>query len=85
MAKQRRGKGEDAFYWAPSKERYIASVSLGYTPAGKRIRKSVTGRTKAEVRLKLRQLHQELEEATVRFSQLPGARGREGLAGEPGP
>ncbi len=65
MAKQRRGKGEDAFYWAPSKERYIASVSLGYTPAGKRIRKSVTGRTKAEVRLKLRQLHQELEESTV--------------------
>jgi hypothetical protein len=36
-------------------------VSLGFTPAGTRIRKKVTGRTKTEVRVKLRELHQEVD------------------------
>jgi len=36
-------------------------VSLGFSPAGTRIRKKVTGRTKTEVRDKLRELHQQVE------------------------
>ncbi len=58
---QRRGHGEDSIYWDPSKNRYIGAVSLGFTPAGTRIRRKVTGRTKAEVRGKLRELHQEVD------------------------
>jgi integrase len=58
---QRRGHGEDSIYWDPSKNRYVGAVSLGFTPAGTRIRKKVTGRTKAEVRGKLRELHQEVD------------------------
>ena len=58
---RRRGHGEDAIYFAAAKNRYVGAVSLGFTPDGKRIRRKVTGRTKQEVRDKLRALHQELD------------------------
>ena len=58
---QRRGHGEDSIYWDSSKRRYVGAVSLGFAPAGARIRRKVTGRTKAEVRSKLRELHKEVE------------------------
>ena len=58
---QRRGHGEDSIFWDSSKSRYVGAVSLGFTPAGMRIRRKVTGRTKAEVRSKLRELHQEVD------------------------
>jgi len=36
-------------------------VSLGFSPTETRIRKKVTGRTKTEVRDKLRDLHKQVE------------------------
>jgi integrase len=56
----RRGRGEDAIYFATAKNRYVGSVSLGYGPDGKRIRRKVFGKTKQEVRDRLKALHQEL-------------------------
>ncbi|SED10523.1 Site-specific recombinase XerD [Streptomyces sp. 3213] len=56
----RAGHGDDSIYWDKSKNRYIGAVSLGYTPAGKRNRPKVSGKTKAEVRQKLRELKKEL-------------------------
>jgi hypothetical protein len=61
----RRGYGEDSIYWHAAKERYVGAISLGYDPKGKRIRKSVTGKTKAEVKDKLKELHRELDEGTA--------------------
>ena len=58
---KRRGQGEDSIYWDASKNRYVGAVSLGFSPAGTRIRKKVTGRTKTEVRDKLRELHKQVE------------------------
>jgi len=58
---RRRGHGEDSIYWDSSKNRYIGSVSLGFGPAGTRVRRKVRGRTKAEVRDKLRELHREAD------------------------
>jgi integrase len=57
----RRGRGEDAIYFAAEKNRYVGSVSLGYGPAEKRIRRKVFGKTKQEVRDKLKALHQEMD------------------------
>ncbi|WP_433572845.1 tyrosine-type recombinase/integrase [Streptomyces sp. CA-251247] len=54
------GNGEDSIYWDKSKNRYVGATSLGYTPAGKRNRPKVTGKTKTEVRRKLRDLKEEL-------------------------
>jgi integrase len=64
---QRRGHGEDAIYLAAAKNRYIGAVSLGFTPDGKRIRRKVSGKTKQEVRDKLKALHLELD-AGIRSS-----------------
>src|SRR4029077_6415983 len=58
---KRRGQGEDSTYCDASKNRYIGAVSLGFSPAGAPIRKKVTGRTKTEVRDKLRKLHRQVE------------------------
>jgi hypothetical protein len=50
---RRRGHGEDAIYFDAAKNRYVGAISLGFGPDGKRLRRKVTGRTKAEVRDKL--------------------------------
>jgi len=63
----RRPRGEDAIYFATAKNRYVGSVSLGYGPDGKRIRRKVFGKTKQEVRERLKALNQELH-AGVRSS-----------------
>jgi len=60
-AARRRGHGEDAIYFDAAKNRYVGAVSLGFGPDGKRLRRKVTGRTKAEVRDKLKALHAELD------------------------
>jgi hypothetical protein len=70
----RRGRGEDAIYLAAAKNRYVGSVSLGYGPDGKRIRRKVFGKTKQEVRARLKELHQELN-AGVRPSKTGCGRG----------
>jgi integrase len=56
---QRRGHGEDSIFWDEAKSRYVGVVSLGYSPSGMRVRKKVMARTKAEVRDKLKELHQQ--------------------------
>jgi integrase len=58
---RRRGHGEDAIYFDIAKDRYVGAVSLGFGPDGKRVRRKVYGRTKQEVRDKLKALHAELD------------------------
>ena len=63
---RRRGRGEDAIYFDPAKNRYVGAVSLGFGPDGKRIRRKVTGRTKQDVRDKLKRMR-----AASRSAQVP--------------
>ena len=58
---KRRGHGEDSIFFAADKNRYVGSISLGYGPDGRRIRRKVMGKTKQEVRDKLKALHSELD------------------------
>jgi integrase len=58
---KRRGRGDNAIYFDKSKGSYVGAVSLGYTAAGNRRRRKVYGRTKAEVRDKLKELRTEIE------------------------
>lgn len=64
---RRRGHGEDGIYLDAARNRYMGAVSLGYGPDGRRIRRKVSGKTKQEVRDKLKTLHQEMN-AGVRSS-----------------
>jgi hypothetical protein len=56
----RRGWGDDAIYWVARRRRYVGAASLGYGPDGKRLRKVVSGKTKQEVKDKLKTLHEAL-------------------------
>jgi len=58
---RRRGHGEDAIYFDAAKNRFVGAISVGFGPGGKRIRRKVTGRTKTEVRDKLKAAHAELD------------------------
>ncbi|HYS30692.1 MAG TPA: tyrosine-type recombinase/integrase [Streptosporangiaceae bacterium] len=58
---RRRAKGEDAIYFDASKNCYVGAVSLGFGGDGSRVRRKVRGKTKAEVRQKLKALRAELD------------------------
>lgn len=53
--KKRRGRGEGGLSWDNKRQRWIASVTVGYTAAGKRIIRRGSGRTVTEARKKLKE------------------------------
>ena len=55
----RRGHGEGSVYRDAANGTWVGAISLGWRPDGKRIRRKVTGRTKTEVRDKLKKLQAE--------------------------
>jgi integrase len=55
-----RGRGEDSVYFDKLNGYFVAAVSLGYSPDGKRRRRTVRGQSEAEVRRKLRDLHDDI-------------------------
>ena len=83
----RRGYGEDGIYFDHRGDcrdpahhrscpgRWRGVVSLGYGPDGKRVRKKVSGKTKTEVKDKLKDLHTDLDAGVrpVRGYTLDGA------------
>lgn len=52
----RRSRGDGGLSWDQARQRWVASVTIGYTPEGKRIFKRARGRTKTEARRKLKEL-----------------------------
>jgi hypothetical protein len=52
----RRSRGDGGLSWDESRQRWIAAVTVGYSPMGKRIVRRASGRTKTEVRAKLKEL-----------------------------
>jgi hypothetical protein len=57
----RRGHGEDSIYFDAGKNRYVGAVSLGHAGDGMRVRRKVYGKTKQDVRLKLKSLRSDIE------------------------
>jgi integrase len=55
-----RGHGEDSIYFDRANHHWVGAISLGYK-GGKRVRRKVTGRTKTDVKAKLRRLRHELD------------------------
>lgn len=52
----RRSRGDGGLHWDETRERWIASVTVGYTPTGKRIVKKASGKTKTEAKAKLKEI-----------------------------
>jgi hypothetical protein len=60
-ATARRGHGEGSVYRDAANGTWVGAISLGWRPDGTRIRRKVTGRTKTEVRDKLKKLQAEAD------------------------
>ena len=57
---KRRARGEDSIFYDQSRNRWAGTITVGWKPDGRRDRIMVRGRTKTEVKEKLRTKHQEL-------------------------
>jgi len=57
---KRRARGEDSIYYDRSRDRWTGTITVGWKPDGRRDRITVRGRTKTEVKEKLRARHTEL-------------------------
>lgn len=57
----RRSRGEDAIFYAPSRKCWQGDITVGWKPNGTRDRITVRGKTKTEVKNKLRDKHKELD------------------------
>ena len=57
---KRRARGEDSIYFDRSRDRWTGTITVGWKPDGRRDRIIVRGKTKTEVKDKLRTKHQEL-------------------------
>ena len=51
----RRARGDGGLRWSEKRQRWIAEVTIGYTPAGKRIVRSASDRSKTRALKKLRE------------------------------
>jgi len=57
---KRRARGEDSIFYDRSRDRWTGTITVGWKPDGRLDRIIVRGRTKTEVKDKLRARHTEL-------------------------
>ncbi|MGO4360894.1 site-specific integrase [Terrabacter sp. RAF57] len=62
---ERRAKGDGGLHWDERRQRWIATVTLGYDGRGKRIVKKGSGRTKTEAKRKLREVFRDHEDGVA--------------------
>jgi integrase len=60
-----RSRGDGGLSWDNARQRWVASLTVGYTPSGKRIVKRGRGRTKTEARRKLREILRDYEDGLM--------------------
>ncbi|WP_424534439.1 tyrosine-type recombinase/integrase [Sphaerisporangium viridialbum] len=58
----RRSRGDGGLHWDEERQRWTASVTVGYTPAGKRIVKKARGKTKTEAKNKLKEIIRDMDD-----------------------
>jgi hypothetical protein len=61
----RRSRGDGGLSWDSAQQRWVASVTVGYTASGKRIFKRARGRTKSEAQRKLKEIVRDYEDRLV--------------------
>ncbi|MEV5495621.1 tyrosine-type recombinase/integrase [Nonomuraea fuscirosea] len=59
---KRRSRGDGGLRWDENRQRWIATLTVGYTPAGKRIVRKGTGKTKTEAKNKLKEIIRDYED-----------------------
>ncbi|GAA5048073.1 integrase [Thermocatellispora tengchongensis] len=64
----RRSRGDGGLHWDENRQRWIASVTVGYTPAGKRIVRKASGKTKTEAKAKLKEIIRDYDDGLTTSS-----------------
>jgi len=59
---KRRSRGEGGLHWDAQRARWIATVTIGYTPAGKRIVRKASDKSKTKALAKLKEKLRDLED-----------------------
>lgn len=59
---KRRSRGEGSIYWDAKRQRWVAEITVGYRPNGKRITRKRSGGNKTEAKDKLKELIREFED-----------------------
>jgi hypothetical protein len=65
----RRNPGEGGLHWEESRQRWFATVYVGYAPNGRRRKIKVSARTKTEAKAKLQQLLRDRDDGHVLGAQ----------------
>ncbi|MGO8978274.1 MAG: hypothetical protein ACLP70_12985 [Streptosporangiaceae bacterium] len=58
----RRGRGDGGLYWDKSRQRWIAEVTVGYSPGGRRIVRKASGKSKTAAQKKLKEIIRDRED-----------------------
>jgi integrase len=61
----RRSRGDGALYFDQNRDRWIAAVTVGYTPAGKRIVRKASGTSKTAAQRRLKEILRDYEDGQV--------------------
>ena len=59
---KRRSRGDGGLHWDDRRQRWIATASLGFDPAGRRIVKRGSGKTKTDAKTKLKEVLRDYED-----------------------
>jgi integrase len=62
---KRRSKGDGSLFWDDTRQRWIAEVTVGYRPNGRRIVRRGSGRTKTAAQHKLKEIIRDHEDGLV--------------------
>lgn len=61
---KRRSRGEGGLRWSDSRQRWIAEATLGWTPDGKRIVKTASGKNKTDAKEALKKILRDTEDGS---------------------
>ncbi len=56
---RRRGRGDGGLHWYEKRQRWIATVTVGYDGRGKRVVRKASGKTKTEANDKLKEIRRD--------------------------
>ena len=67
----RRSRGDGGLSWSETRQRWVAAITIGYTPTGRRIVRRASGRTKTEARAKLKEILRDHDDGLTVTSRSP--------------
>lgn len=67
----RRSRGDGGLSWDEARQCWVAAVTVGYTPAGRRIVRRARGRTKTDARTKLKEIVRDYDDGLILAGRSP--------------